>query len=122
MLQYSIRFSIDIPRIFITLFETAARLLAYAPNGMEVLQEVKKELSSKRDPTLHSPYVKQLTDMGFSERSVLKALATKRFCHILPKKTKCHKKKCHKLFPINRSFLMQNEFVRGYRMAPGTEF
>ncbi|XP_034245208.1 ubiquitin-associated domain-containing protein 1 isoform X2 [Thrips palmi] len=74
----SIRFSIDSPRICITLFETAARLLAYAPNGMEVLQQVKKEISSKREPNLHSPYVKQLTDMGFSERMVLKALTAKR--------------------------------------------
>lgn len=76
--QYPERFSKDSSCIFITLIEIAARLLAYAHNGMEVFQQVKKELASKREPAVHSPYVKQLIDMGFPEKMVVKALATKK--------------------------------------------
>lgn len=76
--QYAERFSKDSPRIFISLIETGAQLLNFTPNGMEVLQQVKKEWNSKKDIPIHSPYVKQLTDMGFSERLVVKALTDKK--------------------------------------------
>ncbi|XP_052124092.1 ubiquitin-associated domain-containing protein 1 isoform X2 [Frankliniella occidentalis] len=77
-LDYAERFSKDSPRIFISLIETGAQLLNFTPNGMEVLQQVKKEWNSKKDIPIHSPYVKQLTDMGFSERLVVKALTDKK--------------------------------------------
>ena len=48
--------------------------MTFAPNGMEVFNAVDKEMKSKLEPVLHSPCVKQLTDMGFPEKMVLKAL------------------------------------------------
>ncbi|KAK3923694.1 Ubiquitin-associated domain-containing protein 1 [Frankliniella fusca] len=76
--QYGERFSKDSPRIFMSLIETGAHLLSLNPNGMEVFQQVKKEWNSKREIPLHSPYVKQLIDMGFSENLVVKALKDKK--------------------------------------------
>ncbi|KAK0166474.1 hypothetical protein PV328_004894 [Microctonus aethiopoides] len=67
-------FQAEIRKILITLVQTSAKILMHSTEGAKVYDIIKDKLELRFKPPNDPKTVKYLTDIGFSEKKVLKAL------------------------------------------------
>lgn len=73
------QFQTEIRKILVTLVEASARILAPNPDAAVIFNQICDHLDARSKPKPDPNAVKQLMDMGFSERQSIKALRIKRY-------------------------------------------
>ncbi|XP_050580412.1 ubiquitin-associated domain-containing protein 1 isoform X1 [Bombus affinis] len=67
-------FQNEIRKILITLVKASARIISYSPVAQKFYDILKEKLEARCKPNINTNAAKTLTEMGFSEKEVLKAL------------------------------------------------
>ncbi|OAD55286.1 Ubiquitin-associated domain-containing protein 1 [Eufriesea mexicana] len=68
----------EIRKILITLVKASARIVLYSPEAQKFYNILKEKLEARCEPNINPNTVKTLTDMGYSEKKVLRVLHLKR--------------------------------------------
>ncbi|XP_026668799.1 ubiquitin-associated domain-containing protein 1 [Ceratina calcarata] len=71
-------FQNDLRKILITLAKASARIMTYSPDADRYCEVLKQKLEARCKPHIDPNAVKTLTEMGYSDRSVIKALRLKK--------------------------------------------
>ncbi|XP_017759980.1 PREDICTED: ubiquitin-associated domain-containing protein 1 [Eufriesea mexicana] len=71
-------FQNEIRKILITLVKASARIVLYSPEAQKFYNILKEKLEARCEPNINPNTVKTLTDMGYSEKKVLRVLHLKR--------------------------------------------
>lgn len=85
VIYFILQFQNEIRKILITLIKASARIILYSPEAQKFYDILKEKLEARCKPNINTNAAKTLTEMGFPEKKVLKALHLRKYeiCYLI---------------------------------------
>lgn len=79
IIHFIFQFQNEVRKILITLVKASARIILYSPEAQKFCDILKEKLEARCKPNINPNAIKTLTEMGYSEKKVLKILRLRKY-------------------------------------------